>query len=830
MQSLSGPGEPVAHRSLMERFYLGQARVLRLIAAGQPLKQVLTALAVLIEELEPSAICSVLLVTADGLRLTTGAAPTLAPAFCALVEGFPIGPHRGSCGTAAYLKQQIIVTDIATDPLWEDAKHFALPHGLRACWSNPILDSTGNVLGTFAIYGRAPVGPTEELLRLVEEATDLARVAIQRDRTEQALRRSEERHRSVIETVGSVIIGVRPDHTIFEWNQAAEKLFLTPRAEALGEDYLNAFVPEQERAGVAADIQKVLSGMATENYENNVVLPDGNSRTFLWNVTRLCRSDGVPEGIIAIGQDITDRKTAEARLALALESVNDTLWDWNIKSGDVYFSPRWAQMLGCDPDEVGFTYADWEARVHPDDLSAVRGALTEHLTGGRPQFAVEYRARAKDGSWHWFLDRGKVVARDATGQAIRAVGTIADVTERHLLETQLRHAQKMEAIGQLAGGVAHDFNNLLTAIVANLDLVRLELPAESHTDELLREAAGTAKRAASLTTRLLALSRRQGLHMQAVDLNRLVFDASTLLLRVLGGDVVLETALAPTQVVARVDPGQIEQVLLNLAVNARDAMPVGGTIVIETAPVHREAGSGTYDDGLPPGDYIRLSVRDAGTGMDAATQARIFEPFFTTKEIGKGTGLGLTMVYSIVTQSGGAIHLDSQPGLGSTFTLLFPATTEAPTAPRERPGPLPRGTETILLVEDESAVRSSLKRLLEHYGYRVIEARHGADALIVWKARRAEIDLVLSDVRMPELGGAELAAALHAEAPELPLILMSGYSDTPELERARGHVLLEKPISSDLLLQRVRETLDRRSQPRRSAWSRRTPYQGKKNR
>jgi signal transduction histidine kinase len=381
-------------------------------------------------------------------------------------------------------------------------------------------------------------------------------------------------------------------------------------------------------------------------------------------------------------------------------------------------------------------------------------------------------------------------------------------------EAQLRQAQKMEAIGQLAGGIAHDFNNLLTVITSYSGLLLRETPPEdpSHADLAAIRDAG--ERAATLTRQLLAFSRQQVLQPQVLDLNVVTRDVEKLLRRLLREDIRLETRLAPGLGRVHADPGQIEQVIMNLVVNARDAMPDGGRIVIETANAEVRARDATRHHDAAPGRYVVLAVHDDGVGMDAATQMRMFDPFFTTKGIGKGTGLGLSTVYGIVRQSGGFIECESAPGTGTTFRLHFPLREEDRGAEASAPARVsaPRGSETILLAEDEAPVRTVAARILRKSGYTVLEAADGHEALALWDAHGNRIDLVVSDMVMPNMGGRELATAVRARRPDVRLLFLSGYTeDVAQMGSllAAGNVFLEKPFSEEKLASKVREALDR---------------------
>ncbi len=391
-----------------------------------------------------------------------------------------------------------------------------------------------------------------------------------------------------------------------------------------------------------------------------------------------------------------------------------------------------------------------------------------------------------------------------------------DVTEEKSLAEKFMQAQKMEAIGRLAGGIAHDFNNLLTVISGYCDLVRGDLPRGSLVESQVGEIALAAEKAAALTTQLLAFSRKQVLIPQVVDANELVRGLETIVGRVVGEDIELRTFLHPGTGNFRADPGQIEQALMNLVVNARDAMPAGGKLTIETSVrVFDEAYAREHAD-VKPDEYVRIAVSDTGVGMDREVLSHIFEPFFTTKELGKGTGLGLSTVYGIVRQSEGHITCYSEPGKGTTFTIYFPRTTEARGAVSATlPGITPRrGTETILLVEDEEAVRAFARTVLERNGYRVLDAAGGMEALARVATRENEVNLLVTDVVMPHMSGRELARSLSRISPSVKVLYVSGYTGNAILDGAildKGADFLQKPFSSRELLAKVRELLDARA-------------------
>jgi two-component system, cell cycle sensor histidine kinase and response regulator CckA len=467
-----------------------------------------------------------------------------------------------------------------------------------------------------------------------------------------------------------------------------------------------------------------------------------------------------------------------------------------------------AQMYGYrDAGElVGKRLGELHDRTDP----ANRDALRRFVTLGYRHTDSESRERDKDGKQRFFLNNSVGFIED--GHLVRVWGTQRDITEQKKLEEQLRQAQKMEAVGRLAGGVAHDFNNLLTAILGNTQLLRRDL-GESHPSRAdVEEIRKAADRAAGLTRQLLAYSRRQVLQPRVLDLNGVVREMERLLDRLIGEDVTLVTRLATPLGRVRADPGQVEQVVVNLAVNARDAMPQGGVLTIETGDVELDAATVDHT-GSAVGPCVMLAVTDTGIGMDAETRAHLFEPFFTTKEVGKGTGLGLATVYGIVKQSGGAIAVYTEPGQGTTFRIYLPRVDAdgAPLAAVRPAAAPPRGTETVLLVEDEVSVRHLANKLLQGAGYTVIAAADATTALALADAHPGPIHLLLTDVVMPRVSGPELAAELLARRPDARVLYMSGYPGDTVVQRgtlAPGVAFLQKPFTPDALERKVREVLE----------------------
>jgi two-component system, cell cycle sensor histidine kinase and response regulator CckA len=505
-------------------------------------------------------------------------------------------------------------------------------------------------------------------------------------------------------------------------------------------------------------------------------------------------------------QKALEAEESEQRFRETFEQIAVGLAHVDTEGRFVWVNAKLCEMTGYDRDDLAArTYLDI---TDAGDRDAGDAARREMLAGERALYSAEKRYRRKDGSCFW----GNIhttLARNAAGDVLYFVSVILDITERKRLEDQLRQAQKMEAVGRLAGGVAHDFNNLLTIISGYSDLL-LNVPLAQPDREAVSAIRDAGERAAALTRQLLSFSRQTIVQPKALDLNAVVDDTGRMLRRLIGADVQLTIRPGADLRAVKADPSQLDQVIVNLAVNARDAMPSGGALTIETANVVLSDAFAAANL-CQPGPHVMLAMTDTGCGMPPDVRARIFEPFFTTKEVSKGTGLGLSMVFGVLQQSHGCVEVDSQPGRGTTFRLYLPAVDERPEAGVEMVREDPGGGETILLVEDEGGVRELAARSLRSRGYNVLAATDGVDALRTIDGTGVRLDLVLTDVVMPRLGGPELVSALRARYPGLKVLFMSGYTDDAMVRRGirdAGAAFLQKPYTPHGLAQKVRDALD----------------------
>ena len=498
-----------------------------------------------------------------------------------------------------------------------------------------------------------------------------------------------------------------------------------------------------------------------------------------------------------------------------LETAPDIIYIYDLEEQrNIYVSRSIETALGYGPEELASKGAElFTSLIHPDDLSAVV-ANEERLAVAADGVVTEvsYRMRSAEGQWRWFHSRETCFSRHPDGRVARKIGLSVDVTERRVAEAAAHESSKLEAIGQLAGGVAHDFNNVLCAITGNAELMLLDLSSDDPSRESVEEILEASSRASELTTQLLAFARKQVIKPRVLDLNEHIRGMLETLSEVLGDEVALhvQTKVGLGQILS--DPNHIDQLVLNLALNAHDAMPDGGDLSLSTAELELDEASAP--EGLRPGHYVLLEIRDTGVGMSDDIRARIFEPFFTTKELGRSTGLGLATVFGIIKQHKGHIEVESEPGEGSMFRIYFPrAKSPAQSSAQSGASKLRGGDETVLVVEDESVVRKLACKLLASLGYEVLSASSGAEALAIHDAHEGTIDLLFTDVIMPEMNGREVADALLERQPDLHVLFSSGYS--PGIIAGQGVLgegtkFLPKPYSLQNLSTSVRELLDDR--------------------
>jgi PAS domain S-box-containing protein len=702
----------------------------------------------------------------------------------------------------------------------------------------------------------------ERTLRLQQEADE-------RRQAEAALQESQHQFKLIYDLTNAFIMAHDRDFKVVYMNPYAHRALGYEPGSKIGTDIrLLLERSEYERADPIRSSLEIDPELRVEGFEQYYLRRDGSRVLIRWNISALKDKDGHPWGVLGVGQDITQQKqleiereqfvtnlekivaertaalsrseaqyrayaaelersniereraakalnASELRYRVVSELTSDYAYAFQVEP-DQTFTPEW--ITEAVTRITGYTLSEleerggWPTLVHPDDklLLAERSQLL--LTGQSD--IREFRIITKSDQIRWLRDYARPTWNEQQGRVTCIYGAAQDITERRLLEEQFRQSQKMEAIGKLASGVAHDFNNILTVIMGNCDFLLHNLKPDNPLRKDIEQIERAGARAASLTRQLLAFSRQQVLQPIELDLNGIIINLQRMLERLIGEDVDLITLLDPHLRRLKADPGQIEQVIMNLVVNARDAMPQGGRLILETKNVYLNEAYVDQHVGVTPGPYTMLAISDTGVGMNKDIVSHIFEPFFTTKELGKGTGLGLATVHGIVTQSGGHICVDTEPGRGSTFKVYLPQllqNLETTQSPKPAKGAV-TGSETILLVEDEELVREMTQRVLRKYGYTVLSASHGQGALTLCEAYQEKINLLITDVIIPGgMNGHELAKALTLLHPEMKVLYMSGYTDTiidHQGVLAPGITFLQKPFTPTVLIHKVRGILD----------------------
>ncbi|HEY3013006.1 MAG TPA: PAS domain S-box protein [Gemmatimonadales bacterium] len=648
-----------------------------------------------------------------------------------------------------------------------------------------------------------PEGQPGHFLAAIQDITE-------RKQAEASLREREERYRLVIHASGEAVRSWDLATDRMSWDHGAGPLLDYEWSE-VGDspDWWYQRIHPDDRERVVGSIDAAITGGETTWSEEYRFRRLDGSYAVTQDRAFIVRDDaGGPVRVVAALADVTDARHKDLQLRQALDVFPLGVWVLDQHGRVVLANAASGRIWGGIPvriEEFLERQVAWTAAGQPVPLEGW-GAIRA-IRRGESSFDEEVFIETADGVRKTILSSAMPL-RDPDGTIVGALTIVEDVTEKRARDAaelhrdeQLQQTQKMEAVGRLAGGIAHDFNNLLTGILSYSDLILQELRPSDPLRADVEQIRDAGQRAAGLTRQLLAFSRRQLLHPRVVSLNATVTELAPMLQRLVGTDVTLETELDPDLGNILVDPGQVEQVLVNLVLNAREAMPKGGRLRLSTANTELESES-----------YVSITVSDTGVGIDPSTQARIFEPFFTTKHAAGNRGLGLSTVYGIVEQSGGHITVESEPGQGTRFTIYFPRYWGPEAAVGTALQRMPEvGTETLLLVEDEAAVRSSVKRLLEWHGYTVLEARNGADALRLYEAHEGGIDLVLTDIVMPEMGGHELVERLRARRPTLRVLFMSGYTErafTNNGSMPPGTGYLEKPFTVETLMRRLREVLD----------------------
>jgi PAS domain S-box-containing protein len=817
-------GAEAARSPTTDRARLRELRhLLQASTAGGALPDILARVIAWIERESPGSLGSVLLKESDGARLRHAAAPSLPPDFCRVFASVPIGPAEGSCGTAAHTGQPVIVADIRTSPLWEKYQDAVAPFGLRACWSHPIVSSSAQVLGTFAIYRREPGPPSADAWDALVDAAHIAALLVERAWADQESLKHEVDLRAILDHAMDIIVRLDPDGGIVYANPAMARLFGRTEAPRTSRAMPTPEWPPELRLRLAAACTSAVANRAPHRAEFAVEAAEGERWLESVTVPEFA-ADGALRGFVVIARDSTARRRADLALRRSEERLRQM---FNLSGRSIAILDTSGRLTDVGDVAITQTGLDrthvlgarfWELPTFDGLLEtqdvlrrAIREAAAGRIASGETTF------RGPDGQLRsgWF---SVVPVRDADHRVVELLMEGGDTTETKELEQRVRQAEKMESLGRLAGGIAHDFNNILAAILGYGELLLSDAAPGTEAYEGLQHIVHSSRRARDLVKQILAFSRKAELIHQPVDLRAVVVDGLRLLRASLPSTIELRERIAPGPLVVLGDASQLSQVLLNLGSNAEYVLRAlgDGRLEVELERVQLDQ-DWARAIGLPMGAHARLVVRDSGRGIPTEVISKVFEPFFTTKPVGEGTGMGLAVVHGIVVAHGGAVRLDSS-SRGTTFECFFPLVSTPVTVAVQREGESLRGSGRVLAVDDEQAIVNLLQRVLPRRGFEVVCLTSPVEALERFRAGPHDFDIVISDRTMPRMTGYALAAELHAIRPELPVIITSGQGGGPiddEVE-ARAIFHLAKPFDvADLMrvIERARrgERLDDRA-------------------
>lgn len=819
-----------------------ESRTMEQVSTGTTQDVILHDICLAMGGIIDGARAAVALLGDDGARLEHWHAANLPTDWLRAMPRLPVVECARANGPDVHLGAIFVVADITQEPHFQDIRQEALEQRLAACWSLPVHDAEGRVIACFTIFHEQPGTPTDAESAHLYRLADLIRIVIDHVRARDRQRVSEQRYRSLFNLLPIGIFdsdvselqkmlgelrasGVTDLEAwldandafldqaalalrLLDANRAALELHGVDDREELAQNFVSMVRDSEARASLRGMLLALFDGAPDYETLHSIPRRDGRHADVL---VRMLLPESGNSRLLITQHDITKQRRAEERFRQVAQASSDYIFDRDFTSETTWVNDAstWLADFPAGPCEV--PRSAWVNSVHPEDSHDILNQIDRAVSGGDSSWGGEYRLRLSDGSYIPVRERSSII-RDSAGEPVRMVGSIVDLSEQKTLEAQLHQSQRLDAVGQLTGGIAHDFNNLLTVIQGNAEMLRDALPTRSGAATMAEHVLAASERAANLTQHLLAFARKQPLVPGHFDPNTMVEGMQVLIERSITPAITLELDLATALGSVHVDRAMFENALLNLCVNARDAMPQGGTLRIESRLVVLDQG----DDpaGLPAGKYVRITVSDTGTGMDADTMTRAFEPFFTTKRVGEGSGLGLSMVYGFVHQSEGHIRIRSVSGAGSAIEILLPQSqgdADGSNAEQtEQTLDAARAPARILIVEDETLVREYITTTIETLGYRALALPRAAPALELLKAGE-RFDLLLSDIVMPGgMNGRQLAEAALTLYPDMPILLISGHSE--EMAAPDGRIdprigFLRKPFRKHELASRLAEQL-----------------------
>jgi len=805
----------IRQREIHEQRLQLQQRILDAIARHRgSLSEILTTIVQQVEAQRPGMIASVLLLDDDAKHMHGGAAPSLPDAWNAAVDGAEIGPAAGSCGTAAFRNERVIVADIATDPLWADYKAAALAFDLKACWSEPVRDADGDVLGTFAMYYHNICHPSDDDIQLIEYVASLTSIAIDNCRNRERLQAARQQQIELAQTIeysSDLIYVYDLDGVVIAANEASKAAF---GGEVIGKNISQIVAPNHLQLAREMMQKKLTTGENTV-YELDVIDSSGERHNLEINSSLVMRNDK-PVAINGIARDITARKQAEKQLALLIQAIHashEAIMVLDAEGIIEFANPAAAALYEKTLDQmIGMSAAVLRGGVHGD---AIYHDIIDTINRGKT-WCGEILFHPVDNDDHLVARRISPIM-DETGRVHHQICIDRDITEAKRRSQQLEHTQRLESLGVLAGGIAHDFNNLLTAILGNAAMAERGLDTGGDVKKHLSHIRKSSQRAADLCKQMLAYSGKGRFIVEAINISELIREMTRLMEVSIGKHITIRYGLNEDLPLIDGDTAQIQQVILNLITNANEAIgEARGDIVFSTGIMQAKRAyldATLTNERLSEGEYIYIEVADSGCGMDRETISKMFDPFFTTKFTGRG--LGMSAILGIVRGHHGAIRVNSKPDKGTTFRVLFPASDikgsdQSQSVEKVDVVLTSHCKGTVLIVDDEALIREIANAMLKGAGFDIIEAVNGKEAVDIYRQRGSEISAVLLDMTMPKMDGKTCFSELKKINPDVRVLLSSGYSEQ-EIDRLFAGQspagFIQKPYLPELLQQKMEEIL-----------------------